>query len=266
MSAPRASRQGDPAYHRFWHNVGDDFPDLGGAPSTAFYRENEIRLLEGSLPPLTGLRILKTDLWDEAKNTRILQWAASRGALAFGVDVSAPIARDARRCFGSVPLRGVVADVRALPFRDAAFDAVYSMGTVEHFHETEQAVCEIHRVLRPGGIAVIGVPNRHDPFLRPALVALLQSLEWYSYGYEKCYSRLAWRGILERAGFDVLDQSGILFVPGWLRMLDLWCHTSAPFLTRLTRIAMAPFVWLHRRVPATHRYGYLLASVVRRPE
>ena len=266
MSARGASKQGDPAYRRFWHDVGDDFPDLGGAPSTAFYRENEIRLLEVSLPPLTGLRILKTDLWDEAKNTRILQWAASRGARVFGVDVSAPIARDARRRFGSMPLRGAVADVRALPFRDAAFDAVYSMGTVEHFDETEQAVCEIRRVLRPGGIAVIGVPNRHDPFLRPALAALLQSLDWYSYGYEKSYSRRAWRGILERAGFDVLDQSGILFMPGWLRMLDLWCHTSARPLTRLTRIAIAPFVWLHRRVPATHRYGYLLASVARRPE
>ena len=178
MSARGASKQGDPAYRRFWHDVGDDFPDLGGAPSTAFYRDNEIRLLEGSLPPLTGLRILKTDLWDEAKNTRILQWAASRGARVFGVDVSAPIARDARRRFGSMPLRGAVADVRALPFRDAVFDAVYSMGTVEHFDETEQAVCEIRRVLRPGGIAVIGVPNRHDPFLRPALAALLQSLDW----------------------------------------------------------------------------------------
>ena len=32
------------------------------------------------LPPLPGLRILKTDLWDEAKNTRILAWAAAQGS------------------------------------------------------------------------------------------------------------------------------------------------------------------------------------------
>ena len=264
MTAPRGSRQGDPEYYRFWQNVGDDFPDLGGAPSTRFYRENEIRLLEQTLPPLAGLRILKTDLWDEARNTRILQWATERGATAFGIDLSPPIARDARRNFGRLALHPVVSDVRAIAFADASFDAVYSMGTVEHFDETEQAVREIHRVLKRGGLAVIGVPNRHDPFLRPALAALMQAFNWYGYGFEKSYSRRAWRDILERAGFEVVAESGILFVPGWLRMLDLWCHTSAPALKKLTRLALAPFVWLHRHVPATHRYGYLIATVGRR--
>src|SRR5262249_29144652 len=150
------TRHGDPDYHRFWQNVGDDFPDLGGAPSTQFYRDNEIRLLQRALPPLADLRVLKTDLWDEARNTRILQWAAERGAIAFGIDLSKPIARDARRNFGALRLRAVVSDVRAIPFANASFDAVYSMGTVEHFDETELAVREIHRVLKPGGLAVIG--------------------------------------------------------------------------------------------------------------
>ncbi len=265
MTGPRATRRGDAEYHRFWQNVGDDFPDLGGAPSTQFYRENEIRLLEQALPRMAALRILKTDLWDEAKNTRILQWAAERGATVFGIDLSAPIARDARRNFGAVPLHAAVSDVRAIPFADASFDAVYSMGTVEHFDETEQAVGEIHRVLKPGGLAVIGVPNRHDPFLRPALAAVMQACDWYGYGFEKSYARRTWRELLEHAGFEVIHESGILFVPGWLRMADLWCHTSAPALTRLTRLALAPFTWLHRHVPATHRHGYLLATIGRRP-
>ena len=47
-------------------------------------------------PPLSGLRILKTDLWDEAKNTRILAWAAGHGAHAFGVDISIPTVTQAR--------------------------------------------------------------------------------------------------------------------------------------------------------------------------
>jgi SAM-dependent methyltransferase len=265
VTAPRASRRGDSSYHRFWHDVGDDFPDLAGAPSTLFYRDNEIRLLQRALPALAGLRILKTDLWDEAKNTHILQWAARGGALAFGIDLSTPIVREARRNFGGTRLRAAVSDVRALPFVDAAFDAIYSMGTVEHFDETEQAVREIYRVLKPGGVAVIGVPNRHDPFLRPALAAVMQAFNWYGYGYEKSYSRKSWRAMLDRAGFEIVDESGILFVPGWLRMLDLWCHTSARPLTSLTRIALAPFAWLHRHVRATHRHGYLLATVARRP-
>jgi ubiquinone/menaquinone biosynthesis C-methylase UbiE len=53
--------------------------------------------------------------------------------------------------------------VRDLPFRDASFDAIYSIGTIEHFDETERAVEEMARVLKPGGRAIIGVPNRYDP-------------------------------------------------------------------------------------------------------
>ena len=68
------------AYRRFWAGVGVRFPDLGGAASTAYYAANEQRLFEEHLPALDGLRILKTDLWDEAKNTRILAWASERGA------------------------------------------------------------------------------------------------------------------------------------------------------------------------------------------
>ena len=63
--------------------------------------------------------------------------------------------------------------MRRLPFADDSFDAIYSMGTVEHFVETEASVAELARVLRPGGRLILGVPNRHDPFLRPLLVAAL---------------------------------------------------------------------------------------------
>ena len=162
------------AYRRFWAGVGERFPDLGGAASTRYYADNEQRLFTEHLPPLAGLRVLKTDLWDEAKNTRILAWAAHRGARAFGIDISEPTVMQARAAFtrDSGPLRAAAADVRALPFRDASFDAIYSMGTIEHFDETEQAVKEMARVLKPGGRAIIGVPNRHDPFLRPLLATV----------------------------------------------------------------------------------------------
>ena len=64
-------------YRDFLGGVGERFPDLGGAASTRYYADNEQRLFTEHLPPLDGLRILKTDLWDEAKNTRILAWAAA---------------------------------------------------------------------------------------------------------------------------------------------------------------------------------------------
>jgi S-adenosylmethionine decarboxylase len=252
---------GDEAYRRFWHHTGEDFPTLTGAPSTRLYFENEKQLLTMALPALAGLSLLKTDLWDEAKNTCILQWAADQGARVHGIDLSEPIARGARAAFGTRALAPAVADVRRLPFADRSFDAVYSMGTIEHFAETETSVHELARVLKPGGRLILGVPNRHDPFLRPAFVWLLSCLGLYAYGLEKSYSRRALRRMLEGAGLDVAVETGILFIPGWIRMFDLWCHTRARTLAPVARALVQPFVWLDGRIPSLRRYGYLLASV-----
>jgi SAM-dependent methyltransferase len=256
------------AYRRFWDRVGDRFPDLGGALSTRYYAECERRLFDDYLAPLEGLKIVKTDLWDEAKNTRILAWAADRGASAYGIDLAEPTVRLAKGTFQSAGtlLHAAVADVRAIPFRDGSFDAVYSMGTIEHFEETEQAVAEIVRVLRPGGRAIVGVPNRHDPFLRPLLVWGLQAFGLYAYGDEKCYSRRELRTMLERAGLAVVAETAILFIPGWLRMMDLACASWFPPLGILVRPFVRLFMWIDRHVPAVRRHGYLLATVGVKPE
>jgi hypothetical protein len=110
------------------------------------------------------------------------------------------------------------------------------------------------------------VPNRWDPFLRPLLARTLQALRAYGYGYERSFSRRALRRMLESAGFDVVAETAILFVPGWLRMADLALHSYAAPLAALSAAAVRPFAWLDRRVPAVRRHGYLLASVgIRRP-
>ena len=72
------------AYCDFWADVGLTFPDLHGARSTAQYLEDEQWLFQTHLAPLEGLRILKTDLWDEAKNTRILAGPPQPGVAPSG--------------------------------------------------------------------------------------------------------------------------------------------------------------------------------------
>ena len=262
-----ADRDHEEQYRGFWANVGATFPNLAGARSTTQYRNDERWLVSTQLPEIVGQRILKTDLWDEAKNTHILRWTAAQGADAVGVDISPAIVADAKRGFADDGQRllGVQGDVRALPFRTGSVDVVYSMGTIEHFDDTEGAVGEIFRVLRPGGRAIIGVPNRRDPFLRPLLVVVLYYLGLYGYGFEKSYSRPALRRMLERAGFEVVDETGILFIPGWLRMLDLACHAWLRPLAWLSGALCAPFDWLSHRFPGLRRHGYLIAAIGVRP-
>ncbi len=249
----------------FWDDVGAHFPSLKGAPSTAYYFECERLLFENFAPKLRDLVVLKTDLWDEAKNTEILRWVAEQGARPAGVDVSLDVVREAQRVLASHGPAFVGGDVRALPIRDASVDLVYSMGTIEHFPEYPAAVREIFRVLKPGGTALVGVPNKLDPFLRPLLVHVLNLAGLYGYGMEKSFTPGALQRLLESAGFLVTARTGILFIPGWLRMLDLWLHTRHAPLTALTAGPVRVFAWLYRHFPAVRRHGYLTVCVAERP-
>ena len=47
-----------------------------------------------------------------------------------------------------------------LPYPDATFDVVVSTSVFEHAQGTEECMTEIHRVLRPGGIAVHTFPGK----------------------------------------------------------------------------------------------------------
>jgi SAM-dependent methyltransferase len=49
-------------------------------------------------------------------------------------------------------------DLRKLPFGDETYDFVFASHVLEHIIDDRKALCEIRRILRPGGIAVLPVP------------------------------------------------------------------------------------------------------------
>ena len=249
----------------FWDDVGAHFPSLKGAPSTAYYFDCERLLFETYVPKLRDHVVLKTDLWDEAKNTEILRWVAEQGAIPAGVDVSLDVVAAARRVLAGHQPAFTGGDVRALPIRDESVDVVYSMGTIEHFPEYAEATREMFRILRPGGIAIVGVPNKLDPFLRPLMVHVMNLTGLYGYGMEKSFTPGELQRLMESAGFRVTARTGILFIPGWLRMLELWLHTRRSRLTGATSLPVRFFAWLYRRAPAVRRHGYLTVCVAERP-
>ena len=54
----------------------------------------------------------------------------------------------------------LVGSVTALSYASESFDAVVCLSTLEHLHgaELRAALAELRRVLRPDGIAIVGVP------------------------------------------------------------------------------------------------------------
>ena len=85
----------------------------------------------------------------------------SRGYDVWGVDIAAPMIARARERFGAD--RFEVGDGERLPFASGRFDAVVCMGVIEYQREDAAMLREIHRVLRPGGHAVISTPNALSP-------------------------------------------------------------------------------------------------------
>jgi hypothetical protein len=61
-------------------------------------------------------------------------------------------------------------------------------------------------------------------------------------------------------------ETAILFMPGWLRMADLACHSWCRPFAPVTGSLVRAFVFLDRHVPAVRRHGYLLATVITKPD
>ena len=218
-----------------------------------------------SFGDLTGRRMLKLDLWNEAFNTRILDWMRAQGAEAYGLDWSSVVAHRARRNGGRLRPGLVRADIFELPYRAGTFDFVYTMGTIEHTDLYAEAVAEVHRVLRPGGKAIIGVPNKFDPFLRPLLVWVLDLFGKYLYSPEKSFTPRELRGVIESTGLKVVDRTGILALPGLIRLVDLFLFTRNLGFRRLMRWTIKPFEKLETRYRWPGYIGYLLTMVAERP-
>ncbi|MEQ9638907.1 MAG: methyltransferase domain-containing protein [Alphaproteobacteria bacterium] len=75
--------------------------------------------------------------------------AAERGARVTGLDFAANMVALAMANFPSASFQQ--GDAEALPFDDASFDAVTINFGVLHFPDTDKALAEAFRVLRPGG-------------------------------------------------------------------------------------------------------------------
>ncbi|MFT5752677.1 MAG: SAM-dependent methyltransferase [Flavobacteriales bacterium] len=60
------------------------------------------------------------------------------------------------------PLADVKADICALPFKDNDYDIILCNHVLEHIPNDAQAMRELYRVLKPGGMAILQIPQELD--------------------------------------------------------------------------------------------------------
>ena len=200
-----------------WDDVVESWPDAGSRAFIRAYNDEINRALIERWLPAHSSRLLKTDLFDEAVGVGLVPALSLRADIVVGVDASAAAVEASRRRYPE--LQAEVGDVRALPFEDGSFDAVVSNSTLDHFatiEELERGIAELGRVLAPGGILVITLDNRANPFvaLRNALPSrLLRGLRLVHFYIGATYGPKGLRAALERTGFSVVESAAIMHFP-----------------------------------------------------
>lgn len=90
---------------------------------------------------------------------RLLAEMERRGWRVSGIDTSAEMVTLARGRLPDARERLVQAPIERLPFADASFDLAVATGVLEYADDLEAALGELARVVRPGGRAIVSLPN-----------------------------------------------------------------------------------------------------------
>lgn len=212
---------------------------------------------------------------------------ARRGADVVAVDLSSEELVATTATFAAMADQGeispgvstgaVLGNALKLPFADASFDRVIASEVLEHVLDDMEAMRELFRVLKPGGLLAVTVPS-----------AIPEQICWWlnsSYhapasvgGHVRIYGRPELETKLAQSGFVVLEhhRAHALHSPYWwlkcavgldnnnqplvkaYHRLLTWDITNAPRLTRVTEKVLNPvlgksLVTYARRAPLSPR-------------
>ena len=156
-----------------------------------------------------------------------------------------------------------------LPYPPSAFDVVVCMDVLEHVADVPTVLGEIERVLKPGGVALATVPNRHafrDPHYHlPFINWLPRSLaerivrlagrskqggplqDRQELSELNTYTWRAFRRVAKRAGFQARDQVYARISSGEIRQLGGWRRKA---LGLLNRVGLASLIY------RAYRFGW----------
>ncbi len=121
-----------------------------------FRERDHMIVVEMPLHDLTGRRVLEIGPGAGGHSALL----ARHGAIVTSIDVTPERALSTQAKFDLLGdlaqgCQAINGDAENLPFADGSFDYVYSNGVLHHTHDTERAIAEVLRVLRPEGRAVI---------------------------------------------------------------------------------------------------------------
>lgn len=147
------------------------------------------------------------------------------GVNGYAVDQS----RAAEKYCPTAELRNADIEHEGIPFPDDYFDIVYSKSVIEHFHYPEKLVSEMHRVLKPGGLAITLCPSWEYNY----------RIYFEDYSHRTPFMLESLRDIQLIHGFEDVDVEFFYQLPSTWSGTSAW---AAKFLAVLTRSATPSFL------------------------
>jgi ubiquinone/menaquinone biosynthesis C-methylase UbiE len=131
----------------------------------------------------------------------LLRHAEQRGVNSIGVDLSFAGAKMAKNLLENKII--ALGDGENLPFGNQSFDFATNIGGLEHFLNPDLGLDEMRRILRPGGYALLILPNSH--YLVDIIWQVMRT--GYSVSHKQALERFAtfreWWDFIESHGFRV---------------------------------------------------------------
>ena len=256
--------------HDFWNEQSCDTQTAKAAKFTREYFE-EIESFRYVDQPFIhsfaqfsryhGKRVLEVGF---GAGTDFVQWLRA-GARTSGIDLTSEAIENVRHRIRTYDLPAPeslgVGDAENLPFESNSFDLGYSFGVLHHTPDTEKAVRELLRVVRPGGHLKIMLYNRCSICVinRWVRFGLLKGRPWRTLRW------ILWNTI-ESAGTKGYTRGELLRLLGALPMRNVQIHTQVTAADYLSSSAFPPLNWLYHRALqlAGYRYGWDKDSYVAR--
>jgi SAM-dependent methyltransferase len=155
--------------------------------------KRQAEMLAGILAGSTGQAVREARILDVGCGDGFATGVAAArlpGHRFAGIDWSVPSLRLARE--RGLPVLRAGLDTR-LPVRSASVDIVIMSEVIEHLVDTDSAIEEAHRVLKPGGSLLLSTPNLAAWYNRALLAA----------GVQPIFSEVSMRSVFGRPGSQV---------------------------------------------------------------
>ena len=196
------------------------------------------------------------------------------GANAYGVEYDGAKVAAFQNGHPRFARRVQTGDIESMEFPDASFDLVLLNEVLEHVPNENQALQEIYRVLKPGGMLIIFAPNRMYPFETHSVVVKYGNLRlpiyfpfipyiplWVGQRIFRYIARNYWpyqlRQLVRANGFTIVDTDYV-----WQTFENI-SRTQPKVISLLRPILRRAFALLER-VPILKMFGISQVVIARK--